>query len=143
MSAHSSVIHQNALLHEKARLFLDSELAKAGHPDIKSRHGDLFAVLFEHDEVTLTELASLCERSKSTVSVMVDHLQRKGYVIKEKTRDQDARSVFVSLTVEGRKLQKIFNEISDKMHARLEGIFSEDELQLLEKMLKKAATKFS
>ena len=74
---------------------------------------------------------------------MVDHLQRKGYVIKEKTRDQDARSVFVSLTVEGRKLQKIFNEISDKMQARLEGIFSEDELQLLEKMLKKTATKFS
>lgn len=143
MAKYSSVIHQNALLHEKAQIYLEQELATSGHEDIKSCHGDLFVVLFEHENLSLTELASLCGRSKSTVSVMVEHLQRKGYLIKEKDAQGDARTRKIALTSKGRNLQELFETISSNMQTKLEHALNHDEITLLENLLEKLSTSFS
>ena len=142
MEKYSSVIHQNALLHEKARNYLEKELSLCGHDDIKSSHGDLFVVLFKKKSLPLTELATLCERSKSTVSVMVDHLQRKGYLTKEKSKEGDARTRNIALTAKGQSLQEIFDNISDAMQTKLEKTLSNEEIELLEKLLAKLCDAF-
>ncbi len=141
MPKFSSVIHQNAKLHASAKDFLELELSKAGHPDIEPCHGDLFACLFKDGPLPLTELAKRSGRSKSTISVMVAHLERKGYL--QKTKDpSNARSRIISLTPMGEALEPLFQEISQKMQDKLLHALCANEIKELEILLTKALKSF-
>ena len=137
----ASVIHLNARLHATARDFLELELIKAGHPDIEPCHGDLFACLFNDGPLPLTELAQKSGRSKSTVSVMVTHLERKGYLQKEKD-PSNARSRIICLTQKGAELESVFNKISQRMQDKLKNSLADSEIQRLELLLSRALNSF-
>lgn len=141
MSKFSSAIHLNSKLHASAKDFLEQELSKAGHPDIEPCHGDLFACLFKEGSLPLTELAKRCGRSKSTVSVMVTHLERKGYLQKNKD-PSNARSRIIQLTQKGEALEPVFDDISQKIQDRLLIALSDNEIQQLELLLSKALKGF-
>lgn len=141
MSNFSSVIHLNAKLHSSAKDFLEFELSNAGYPDIEPCHGDLFDCLFKDGPLPLTELAKRSGRSKSTASVMVTHLERKGYLQKSKD-PTNARSRIIKLTPKGEALKPIFEAISQKMQDNLKLVLADDEIIKLEQLLSKALNGF-
>ncbi|MGH3243556.1 MAG: MarR family winged helix-turn-helix transcriptional regulator [Spirillospora sp.] len=61
---------------------LFQRLAEEGHPDVRPRHGTVFAFL-DRDGVRATELASRSGQHKQIVGTIVDELVALGYVRRE------------------------------------------------------------
>lgn len=128
-------------LKEAARSFIAAELERRGLSDIDTSYGDILAVLFEVESVKITELAALCDRSKSTVSVTIDKLVKKGLV--DKFQDErDSRAVRVRLTGDGQKLQDEFEAISRLLNEKAFAGFTDSEIAVFEALLRKSLKNF-
>ena len=122
--------------------YLAEELAKRGvDAQLIPAHGNILVPLFGGGPMTLTELAQRAGRSKSTVSVMADKLEKAGYLVREPD-PYDARSVLVRLTERGEELENTFIEISVGMHEKLVGELGEKSLNDLELLLTQAVQAF-
>ena len=109
-----------ARLHALTRARIEALLAQHGITDIEPCHGDIFTVLFAEKSLPLTELAAKTHRCKSTVSVMVGRLVKAGWL--QKTADpEDARRITVALTEKGRKIEGIFEAVSEALIKDLSG----------------------
>ena len=116
--------------------FIESELRKRDIRDIAPSHGDILFQLFQHESLTMQELSKKIDRDKSTVTVLVDKLVKRGYVEKQKDF-QDARIYRLSLTEQGRNLRAIFEEISDCLLAEVYKNFSSEEKRQIMQLLQK------
>ena len=137
-----AIISLASRLQELASDFILSELVRRGISDLAPCHGDILASLFNGAEgCTLSELAGMTNRTKSTVSVLVDKLVASGYVVKTAGR-QDTRTVQITLTDKGKSLRHVFEEISSAMNAKLLDGFKTYEAQALEDMLHRCTANF-
>lgn len=73
------------------------------------------SVIDEHGPLPQNNLVHHLQLAKSTVSRMVDQLERRGWV-QRSTSDDDGRRRLVELTAEG---EKVAAEIADRRRARL------------------------
>ena len=78
---------------------LFSRLAEQGHPQVRPRHGTVLAVL-SASGVRATELAQRSGQHKQIVGVIVDELERLGYV-RRKADPADRRAKLVVPTETG------------------------------------------
>ena len=130
----SGVISQIAKIRERINRLIVQELREHGIDGIVTSHGDIFYVLFRHDELTMQETADLIGKDKSTVTVLVDKLVKAGFI--EKRQDEaDRRVTFIRLTEEGQRLRPDFHEISVTLLARIYAGFTEQEKETLMSLL--------
>lgn len=85
---------------------------------------------------TVSDLAKALDVTMPTVTVAVNRLEKKGYIKKTKN-SSDARSVFISLTEEGAKMNKQHEDFQEQMIFNVVGDFSDEELAALCKCLRK------
>lgn len=131
-----------ARLHALTRARIEALLAQHGITDIEPCHGDIFTVLFAEKSLPLTELAAKTHRCKSTVSVMVARLVKAGWL--QKTADpEDARRITVALTEKGRKLEGIFEAVSEALIKDLSAGFTEEDLRVFEGLMDRMSDNFS
>lgn len=131
-----------ARLHALTRARIEALLAQHGITDIEPCHGDIFTVLFAEKSLPLTELAEKTHRCKSTVSVMVGRLVKAGWL--QKTADpEDARRITVALTEKGRKIEGIFEAVSEALIKDLSAGFTEEELRVFEGLMDRMSGNFS
>lgn len=95
----------------QANRFLEQQMREAGLERLVTSHGDVLLQLFQHDGLTMCELAHRVDRDPSTVTVLVKKLAAQGYVTTARSAD-DRRVVVVSLTNAGRALEERFDRIS-------------------------------
>ena len=102
-------------LREQYHDFLDRELENQGIKGIMFPHGSILTCLFRNGgSMQVLEIASLLDRSKSSISELIDRLVTFGYVVKTKGTD-DRRAVSVTLTEAGWALKGPFSEISKRL----------------------------
>ncbi len=123
-------------IRENANKFICSELETNGIKGIVPSHGDIMAVLFKYSKCTMKELASNIHRTKATLTVLVDKLEKIGYVKREKSSD-DSRVTYITLTEKGIALKPIFEKISEKLNNLVFKNISEQEEEVLHKLLEK------
>jgi DNA-binding MarR family transcriptional regulator len=125
------IIGRIARIREAANLLIEAELARRGLSGIVPAHGSLLQFLFrQQDSVPIKSLVERSGRVKSTVTGIVNTLERHGYLYKQGC-DLDARSVRVGLTEKGWAMQKDFEEISEILLQRVYGEMPEaDRLRL-------------
>lgn len=123
-------------IREKANKFLIKELENLGLTNIAPSHGDILAALFKRKEATMTEIADLIHRDRSTVTTLVNKLIKLGYVSSKKDPN-DNRSSIIYLTEKGKELESGFKEISEKLYMiEYKGI-SDEEKDVLKSLLLK------
>ena len=87
----------------------------------------------------MKNIAEKIGRTKATVTVLIDKLEKNGLVKREKASD-DNRITYISLSEKGLEFKPIFEIISNDLNTMLYKNFTEDEAKqldyLLEKMLK-------
>lgn len=98
--------------------WLTDELSAAGLAGMVPSHGDVLALLFAKGDATMHELAAFAHRTKPTTTVLVDKLEKLGFVQRKGSPD-DARSVVVSLTPAGETLRGKFESISRRLVRRV------------------------
>lgn len=128
-------------IREKANKFLLKELSKLGLKNISPSHGDILAALFKYEEATMTEIANIIHRDRSTVTTLVTKLIRLEYVSSKKDPN-DNRSSIIYLTKKGKELKSGFNEISHKLYMLEYKGFSDEEKVVFQRLLQKIYDNF-
>ncbi len=95
----------------------------------------LFFVLnSEEGPINQTHLAEKLNISASTLTRMVQSLERKGYLTR-RTDEQDQRQTLITLTPEGRAVHDRCREEFIRVDERIFGTFTEEEQESLRDML--------
>ena len=132
-----SGIHSASRLVARAKEFLRAALDGAGVGDIEPAHGDVLGHLYRQDGLSLAELARRSHRTKPTMTVLADKLERLGYV-QRRPSETDRRAFELHLTAKSRRLRPVFERISDAMVAAVTANLTDAECAALESLLEKA-----
>lgn len=135
------LIALSSRLAEKANKFIISQLKKYELSDIAPSHGDILSLLLDGNSYEMGEIAKKIHRTKPTVTVLVEKLEKSGYVQRVKS-DTDARFTRVSLTEKGFELKPMFETISEHLNEIAYAGLREEEALLLEILLEKAIVNF-
>ena len=125
-----------AKIHEKGSKFIESELKNNGIKGLVTSHGDILAVLYAYGEMTMKDIADKIHRTRPTVTVLVNKLEKNGYVTR-KVSPQDNRFTFIELTPQGEKFKPIFEKISTDLNNLLGKNLTKEEIDILDKLLEK------
>jgi DNA-binding MarR family transcriptional regulator len=110
-------------------------LEKAGlHGMMHTHCAILYALYASKGSMRMTDIAMLINRTKPTVSVLVDFLQKKEYIEKYKSAD-DSRETLVQLTHKGYEIQKTIEAITKKLKRIAFKNFKKSEIDMLVALL--------
>ncbi|MCD7878941.1 MAG: MarR family transcriptional regulator [Candidatus Gastranaerophilales bacterium] len=123
-------------IHEKANRLILEELKLNGITELSPSHGDILINLFRTKEITMQEIAKKIHRTKATTTVLIDKLEKFGYVKREKSKN-DNRYTNIVLTVKGQEFKPIFDKISAKLNETVYKDLTEKEIQNIEMLIEK------
>lgn len=104
--------------------------------EINPAQGRILFALWQEDGIPIQQLSQKTALSKSTLTRMLDRLEKSGHILRHFS-DDDRRKVLISLTEENRKIKKAYEEVSAEMTMLFYQGFSEDEITAFEKDLKR------
>lgn len=123
-------------IHEKGNRFIIEELKNNGAEGLVPSHGDILVCLYKNSRMTMKDIANCIHRTKPTVTVLVDKLEKLGY-LKREASNEDNRSTNIVLTQKGEDFQTTFEKISKNLNEMLYKNLSPEESELMEKLLRK------
>lgn len=91
--------------------------------------------LWRGDGITLGELGQIVSLDSSTLTGVVDRLERSGDV-ERRANPEDRRSVLLFLTAKARELEALIPRLVDELDANLRRPFSPEEMETFERVLK-------
>lgn len=92
--------------------------------------------LWKNDGMTNTELGEQLFLKTSTVTALIDRMERDGYVFRERNKE-DRRVINLWLTEKGKELKDRLPDLESVMREKLKEKFSEPELRELTRLLNK------
>ena len=129
------VVGQIARIREQANLLIESELRNRSISGIVPAHGSVLHFLFQQSKpVPIKAVVEKAGRAKSTVTAMVNTLERHGYVRKLPCKT-DNRVTYIELTQKGLRFRKDFDDISKLLLKRLYGDMNEKNRERLVRQL--------
>ncbi len=121
---------------DSAHKFIINELEKEGIKGIVPSHGSILHLLYLKEQVTMKEIADFVHKTKPTVTVLVNKLEKLGYLFREKSQN-DSRIIYIKLTQKGKELQPIFEKVSNALNEKVYKNLSAEEYESVEKVLQK------
>lgn len=125
-------------VHKKGNDFIVEQLKLNGADGLVPSHGDILMALYHNKKMTMNEIAKKINRTKPTVTVLVDKLEKLGFVERENCID-DSRCINIVLTKKGEKFKPVFDEISKNLENLLYKNLSKAEIYMLDEILEKIA----
>ena len=125
-------------IHEKGNKFIIDRLNKNGLAGLVPSHGDILAVLYVEGKSTMHDIAKKIHRTKPKITVLVDKLEKLGFVKREKSLE-DNRITYIALTDKGLEFKVLFDEISINLNKMLYKNLSDEESLLIDQLLEKMA----
>ncbi|MBO6273420.1 MarR family transcriptional regulator [bacterium] len=123
-------------IHEKGNRFIIEELKKNGAEGLVPSHGDILVCLYQNNKMTMKDIADTIHRTRPTVTVLVDKLEKSGY-LKREISQEDNRYTYIVLTKKGQDFKPVFEKISQNLNDMLYKNLSEQEADILENLLQK------
>ena len=128
-------------LQERAFRFITAELKNLGIEGIEPSHGAILRQLSIYGPLPMSRLATLIDRTKPTVTSLVNKLEKNGYV--NRIADpEDNRVVRVRLTDKAISLVEDFRKVSKMMREKIFKGFSQAERHILAEYLERAVSNF-
>lgn len=126
--------HLIARIHQMSSRIFSRILKDRGMEELNPAQGRIMFVLWQKDEIAISELANCTSLSKSTLTSMLDRLAESGY-IQRKASPSDRRKIILRRTEKDASFQKAYNEVSEEMVALFYDGFSEKEITDFESYL--------
>ena len=121
---------------------LDSELKKE-KVNMKCSHMVLLNIVHDNDgKADIKDIVSRLDKKKSTVTEMINSLEKKGYLLKKQS-EEDKRIYYVEATEKAKKLAVLSYSIMDKVSAQMKTGFSEEEQKQLSDFLERIHSNLS
>lgn len=126
-------------IHQISGRIFSKILKKAGINEINPAQGRILFVLWKKDEIPISELAKKTLLSKSTLTSMIDRLERSGYIVRVRSK-QDRRTILIKRTEKDKLLEKKYIQVSNEMTDLFYRGFTTEEINTLEDYLKRILT---
>ena len=111
-------------------------LVECGVDAFNGAQGRILYVLWEHEKLTITDIARLTSLAKTTLTSMLDRMEAAGLV--ERIPDaQNRRQIFVVITEKARAYREKYDRISDDMNGIFYRGFAEAEIAGFESQLRR------
>ena len=102
--------------------------------EINSAQGRIMFALWQQDNISINELAKKTQLKKSTLTSMLDRLERMGYIRRERSK-KDRRTILIRRTKKDKNLEKKYVELSQEHTNFFYKGFSESQIDRFEKDL--------
>ena len=123
--------------------YIECELKKRGIEGLVVSHGNILDILYNNNgKLTMKEISEGINRTKSTVTQLVDKLLIAGYVTKELNLE-DKRSSYIVLTEKGISIKEDFKDISNEVIKEFFYDFTEEEAEILLILLDRVIKNFT
>ncbi len=125
-----------AKIHQASGRIFSRILRKYGIDEINPAQGRILFVLWSKDEIPISELARRTMLSKSTLTSMLDRLEKAGYLTRIRSRE-DRRIILIKRTEKDKNLETIYAQVSDEMANLFYDGFASAEIDNFENYLKR------
>ncbi|MFA6334130.1 MAG: MarR family transcriptional regulator [Bacteroidales bacterium] len=119
---------------------LEESLSEVDFSDLTQQQLHYLQIIVWMKNPTLSELARQLDLTKPTVTVLVDKLVEKGYVIKVKS-DKDRRSSHLHIDRKGTMIEEFREVAYERMAEKINAVLSETETAILAELFKKIVQK--
>ena len=111
-------------------------LKECGVDAFNGAQGRILYVLWEHEKLTISDIARLTSMANTTLTSMLDRMEAEGLV--KRTHDKaNRRQIFVSVTEKANAYQEQYKQICDDMNAIFYKGFLEAEVMDFENQLRR------
>jgi len=125
-----------AQMHQISGRIFSRLLRDHGIHDITPSQGRILFALWRRDDVPIRDLAAMTSLKKSTLTAMLDVLERSGHVTRVPS-GEDRRRIHIRLTAKNRELQDVYARVSQEMTSLGYAGFSKAEVDAFEAMLER------
>lgn len=119
----------------QSRIF-EKLLKENGIDDFNGAHGRILFVLWQEDNLTISQLGERTSLAKTTLTSMLDRMEEKGN-IKRNFDLNDRRQIRITLTEKAKALDVSYKAVSAQMNELFYKGFSDDEIIHFERMLER------
>ena len=102
--------------------------------EINPAQGRIMFALWKKDNISINELAKKTQLKKSTMTSMLDRLEKMGY-IRRQYSEKDRRKILIKRTKKDRAMEKKYVEVSEEMTGLFYKRFSTSEINRFERDL--------
>jgi len=111
-------------------------LKECGVDTFNGPQGRILYVLWEHEKLTITDIAKLTSMANTTLTSMLDRMEAEGLV--QRIPDKvNRRQIFISVTEKAKEYREKYDQISDDMNALFYKGFADVEIENFENQLRK------
>ena len=125
-----------AKIHQVSGRIFAKILKKSGIEEINPAQGRILFVLWKKDEIPISELAGKTLLSKSTLTSMLDRLEKTGYIIRVPSKE-DRRIILIKRTEKDKNLERKYIQVSNEMINLFYEGFTPQEIDDFENYLKR------
>lgn len=125
-----------AKIHQLSGRIFSKILKNYGVNEINPAQGRILFALWENDDMPITELSKKTQLEKSTLTTMLDRLEKDGFIQRIASKD-DRRKIIIKRTDKDKSFQKIYYKVSDEMSDLFYNGFAEKEITIFENFLDK------
>ncbi|OLS13984.1 MAG: MarR family transcriptional regulator [Promethearchaeota archaeon CR_4] len=124
-------------IHQISGRIFARKLKEMGINDINPAQGRIMFALWKNDEISLKELCERTSLKKSTLSMMIDKMEREGKILKTQARE-DKRELRLKLIDQNeKKLNEAYLQVSVEMNHLFFKEFTESEIDHFEEYLER------
>lgn len=121
--------------HLSGRVF-EKILKESGVDTFNGAQGRILYVLWEHEQLSFSELGKLTALAKTTLTSMIDRMEKNGLVTRI-PNTKDRRQIFITVSEKGKKQREVYNRVSEQMNALFYKDFNNQEIAFFEDTLKR------
>jgi len=121
-------------IHQISGRIFNRILQQEGIAEINSAQGRILFALWEKDGIPITTLSKMTLLERSTLTGMLDRLERDGLIARIPSPD-DRRAILIHRTEKDRQFQKKYLDVSEKMLGIFYRGISAGEIDRFEKTL--------
>ncbi len=121
-------------IHQSSDRVCAKLLKEGGVEEINPAQGRILFALWKKDDIPITELAKETLLHKSTLTKMLDNMEKSGHVKRVQSAD-DRRVTFIRLTERDRRLKEKYGAVSEELEEIYYAGFTEGERSQLNELL--------
>jgi DNA-binding MarR family transcriptional regulator len=113
---------------------ISERILKQYNVEINNAQGRIMFALWQKDNISINELANKTQLKKSTLTSMLDRLEKMGYIRRHRSKT-DRRKILIKRTKKDLTMEKKYVEVSEEMTKLFYKGFSANQVNRFEKDL--------
>ena len=128
-------------VHHKGASYIDELLRKKGIRNLSYSHIRIIIILSIYNRISMKEISELISKDKSTVTTLVNKLEKLGYV-KKITCQRDRRVTYLKLEEKAEEIVETVFQVANLFHQKVESILTKEEISTLFILMEKLTKNF-